>query len=109
MMRRIGVACGLMACGTALAGPSEVTFSKPAKSLVYLTTDYVDRVPSAVEDVEADDGRLTWDACEDPEHVYYRVYRNGRQIRSTVATSCAIDDEDADYEVRSVDKWGNVR
>ena len=97
------------ASGTVVAKDGVFTVRMPAKSLVYLTTDYVDRVPSAVEDVEADDGRLTWDACEDPEHVYYRVYRNGRQIRSTVATSCAIDDEDADYEVRSVDKWGNVR
>ena len=95
--------------GTVTATDGSFTVAMPAKSLVFLTTDYVDRTPSEVEDVDADDGRLAWDACEDPEHVYYRVFKNGRQIRSTVATSCAIDDEDAAYEVKSVDKWGNVR
>ena len=95
--------------GTVRAEGGAFTVAMPAKSAVFLTTDYVDRVPSEVEDVEADDGRLAWDACEDPEHVYYRVFKNGRQIRSTVATSCAIDDENAEYAVKSVDKWGNVR
>lgn len=95
--------------GTVTATNGAFAVTLPAKSLVFLTTDYVDRVPSEVDGVDADDGRLTWDACEDPEHVYYRVFRNGRQVRSTVATSCAIDDDDADYEVKSVDRWGNVR
>lgn len=95
--------------GVVKAGGGAFTVAMPAKAAVFLTTDYVDRVPSEIEDVEAEDGRLTWDACEDSEHIYYRVYKNGRQIRSTVATSCEIDDEDADYEVKSVDKWGNVR
>ena len=95
--------------GTVVARDGAFTVALPAKSVVFLTTDYTDRVPSEIDDVDADDGRLTWDACEDPEHVYYRVFRDGRQIRSTVATSCAIEDEDATYTVKSVDRWGNVR
>ena len=39
-------------------------------------------------------------------HRYYRVYRGGRQIASTVATSLKVDGA-GDYSVRSVDKWLN--
>ena len=95
--------------GTVTAKDGVFTVAVPAKSLVFLTTDYVDRTPSEIDGIDAEDGRLSWEPCEDVEHVYYRVFKNGRQIRSTVATSCAIDDEDATYEVVSVDKWGNVR
>ena len=38
----------------------------------------------------------------------YRVFCNGRQIASTVATSCRVADEKAAYSVVSVDRWGNV-
>ena len=95
--------------GVVKAEGGAFTVAMPAKSAVFLTTDYIDRVPSEIGDVAAENGRLAWAACEDPEHVYYRVFRNGRQIRSTVATSCAIDDRDATYTVKSVDKWGNAR
>ena len=44
----------------------------------------------------------------DGDHAYYRVFRNGRQIASTVATSCRVTDEKAAYSVVSVDRWGNV-
>ena len=98
--------------GSVSAKDGKVTVSVPARSLVFLTTDYTDRVPSAVADVRVSDGRLTWMPCEDSEHVYYRVFRDGAQIASTVATSLAVDGmapEDATrFSVRSVDKWGNV-
>ena len=45
-----------------------------------------------------------------PEHRYYRVYKDGEQIASTMATSLGVSDatsEDAlRFSVRSVDKWG---
>lgn len=79
----------------------------PPKSLVFLTTDYVDRTPSAVAGVRAENGRLVWNACGDAEHVYYRVFSGGRQIASTVALSCALKG-DGPFVVKSVDRWGNV-
>lgn len=81
----------------------------PARSIVFLTTDYEDVVPEEIEDVECEDGVLTWTAAKSANHRYYRVYRNGRQIASTVATSLRVSDEDAEYDVKSVDRWGNVR
>ena len=59
----------------------------PAKSIVFLTTDYVDRKPAAIADVRLDGGVLRWAESDDKEHRYYRVYRDGKQIASTVATS----------------------
>ena len=85
----------------------------PSRSLTFFTTDYTDRVPSKVEGVKfapARDapgtGRLVWAPCADAEHVYYRVYKDGKQIASTVATSRPVDGK-GDYRVTSVDKWGN--
>ena len=97
--------------------------SVPAKSMTFLTTDYRDRVPAAVADVRIAGGRLVWAANGEPEHCYYRVYRDGRQIASTVATSldlggsrlARLDDGGRDkrvlpvFSVKSIDKWGNVR
>ena len=81
----------------------------PGKSFALVTTDYVARVPSEIDDVDEDDGVLTWDACEDPEHCYYRVYEDGRQVASTVATSFKRIRTGARYDVYSVDRWGNCR
>ena len=43
----------------------------------------------------------------------YRVFKDGKQIASTVATSLPVPDtqqEDVSlFEVKSVDKWGNMR
>lgn len=81
----------------------------PARSLTFFTTDYTDRKPSPVTGVAVKDGRVTWTACADADHVYYRVFKDGRQIRSTVATSCLADGTGGCYDVKSVDRWGNVR
>ncbi len=78
----------------------------PARSLTFFTTDYTDRVPSPVTGVEVKTGCVIWNACTDAEHVYYRVYKNGKQIASTVATSHPITGE-GEYRVSSVDRWGN--
>ena len=85
---------------------NEFTTVLPPKSIVFLTTDYVDRVPSKITGVKHSKGKLVWNKCRDEEHRYYRVYRNGEQIASTVA-QYIFADEKAEYSVYSVDKYGN--
>ena len=94
--------------GTVASADGRLAVEIPEKGMVFLTTDYVERVPSPVRDVKVADGRLTWTAADDPDHCYYRVYANGRQIASTVATARAVKDADAEYAVVSVDRWGNA-
>ncbi len=86
-----------------------LTVTLPPKSFVILTTDYVDRVPSKVTGVRVNKNTLTWNASPDSEHCYYRVFADEKQIASTVAHYTEIADKTAKYEVKSVDKWGNVR
>jgi hypothetical protein len=94
--------------GTVEAKEGLVAVELPAKSITFLTTDYEDRVPAAVKGVKVADGRLTWEPVDDPDHCYYRVYANGRQIASTVATSLSVNKDDvSSFTVKSVDKWGN--
>ena len=82
----------------------------PARSACFFTTDYQDRIPSAINNIFIKDGKLVWDKSSDKEHCYYRVYKNGKQIASTVATYVKVNDTDVSlYSVKSVDKWGNVR
>lgn len=81
----------------------------PPRSIVFLTTDYTDRVPSEITGIKTENGRLCWNKCGDEEHCYYRVYVDGEQIASTVSESIEIDDETLSYDVISVDKWGNTR
>lgn len=75
-------------------------------SVVFLTTDYKDRKPSEISGIEFDGGVLKWSGCKDAEHCYYRVYKDGRQIASTVATEYKTDGN-GKYAVYSVDKYGN--
>lgn len=81
----------------------------PPVSVVFLTTDYVDRLPSEIQDITVDQAAIRWTACEDGEHCYYRVYKNGVQIASTVAEYVErADVRPGDkIEVYSVDKFGN--
>ena len=99
------------------ANGNECEISVPAMSVTFLTTDYVDRKPSEVTNIRAENGRLTWDACKDKEHCYYRVYASDKknfvpkydnQIASTVAEFTDISDEKLYYKVLSVDKYGNI-
>ena len=97
------------ASGVVAATDGVFTVSLPAKSMTFLTTDYVDRVPAPVAGVRLDgDGALVWNAASDPDHVYYRVFRDGGQIASTVATRLDVKGAKGDYAVRSVDRWNNV-
>ena len=86
----------------------KVSFEIPEKGMAFLTTDYVARVPQPIRDVKVADGRLTWTPTAEPHHCYYRVYANGQQVASTVATSREVADVAAKYEVVSVDRWGNA-
>lgn len=92
--------------GTVEARDGAFGVDLPAKSIVFLTTDYEDRQPAAVKDVRLDGGVLRWTASEEPEHRYYRVFRDGHQIASTVAAHLDVG-AGGDFRVVSVDKWGN--
>ncbi len=109
--------------GMVTAKDGAFSVSLPAKSITFLTTDYVDRQPAAVTGLRIANGLLAWEPSEEPEHRYYRVFKDGKQIASTVATSLnlggsrcrATADSDAIncvppvFSVKSVDKWGNFR
>ena len=96
--------------GTVVAKDGKVSVSVPARSMTFLTTDYENHVPAAVTKIRIVNGRLGWAANEEPEHRYYRVYKDGKQIASTMATSLGVSDATSEdvprFSVRSVDKWG---
>ena len=94
--------------GTVSATNGVFAATLPPRSLTFFTTDYVDRTPPPVSGVARRGGVLVWDAAKDLDHVYYRVFRDGRQIASTVATRLDVKGEKGVYSVRSVDRWGNV-
>ena len=96
------------ASGTVAATDGVMTVAMASKSMIFLTTDYTDRTPSSVTGVKISREKLTWHASPDIEHRYYRVFKDGAQIASTVATSLAVDAPDAVYTVKSVDRWGNA-
>ena len=85
-----------------------ISFTMAKDELTILTTDYEDVRPAAVKGVRVEAGLLKWDASESADHRYYRVYKGGKQIASTIATSLKLKDASGDYAVRSVDKWLNV-
>jgi len=95
-----------------------VTLKLQPRSITFLTTDYIDRVPSKIRNIRKQPGQLRWDACEDPEHCYYRVFAGEspdftpgkeNQIASTVAQFVQITEPALCYKVFSVDRWGNIR
>ena len=99
--------------GTVEAKGGVFTAELPAKSITFLTSDYEDCVPSPVTEILVADGKLVWGASDDPTHRYYRVFRDGKQIASTVATSLPMPGirpaDVSHFAVKSVDKWGNAR
>lgn len=76
-------------------------------TVVILTTDYEERTPAQAENVRLEGGRLTWDAVSEAEHRYYRVFADGRQIASTVETSLPAPENAREFQVYSVDQYGN--
>lgn len=93
--------------GTVAAKDGRLTVALPAKSMTFLTTDYEETTPAPVEGVCVSDGAVRWTASGDPDHRYYRVYRDGKQIASTVATSLNVADTNGTFAVRSVNRWLN--
>ena len=95
--------------GTVEAKGGFIAVELPAKSITFLTTDYEDREPNAVEGLRIANGRLSWTAADDAVHRYYRVFKDGKQIASTVVTSLAVKVDDVSrFVVKSVDKWNNM-
>jgi hypothetical protein len=108
--------------GMVAAKEGRFSVALPAKSITFLTTDYEDRMPPPVSDVRVEGGCVRWAATGDPLHRYYRVYKDGKQIASTVATSLELGGAQSPatvsdamncvppvFSVKSVDKWGNFR
>ncbi len=101
--------CDLQAhTGTLDAPDGNFEITLPALSMVFLSTDYVERTPSPIANIKNKGGKLTWDKVSDTEHCYYRIFKDKIQIASTVATHINVCD-DGVYEVFSVDKHGNCR
>lgn len=78
-------------------------------SVTVITTDYVERVPCVVEGLELSENKLSWKEVSDEEHCYYRVFKNGQQIASTVDTVLRLEEvlPDDEFYVCSVDIYGN--
>ena len=85
----------------------KISVRLPARSMTFLTTDYLDRIPDKVKGIRVKDGKLVWKPVADEFHRYYRVYQDGKQIASTVATELELPSFGKDYVVKSVDAWGN--
>lgn len=99
--------------GTETAKDGIIRVALPAKSMTFLTTDYQNHVPAAITKIRIVDGRLSWAPNEESVHVYYRVFKDGKQIASTVATALPVPGctpaDASRFAVKSVDKWNNTR
>ena len=89
-----------------------------AQSVTFFTTDYTEKEQSVfANNLSINDKILSWDATDDVNHCYYRVFASDKkdfkpseenQIASTIAESIPIDDDKLYYKVLSVDKSGNI-
>ncbi|MCC6446646.1 MAG: hypothetical protein IT210_24740 [Armatimonadetes bacterium] len=89
-------------------------------TLTVYTTDYRDGIPAPVEgmQVEKTSGGpdvLTWQASQEPDHCYYRIYRKAasgksEQIASTIAVRFTAEGAKPGerYQVVSVNRSGNA-
>lgn len=109
--------CDLQGCSGLVECNGGAKITVGARSVTFLTTDYIDREPSKIKGVKLKNGILSWKPCIDEEHCYYRVYASStkdftpsyeNQIASTVAERYNVDNHKLYYKVVSVDKFGNV-
>lgn len=82
-------------------------------SFVVYTTDYDDTAPASVANVRSEnaDGKriVRWSPSDEDDFCYYRVFADGKQVGSTVATYMLLPDGvKGKVTVRSVDNSGNV-
>ena len=103
---------------TAIISKDKPIYTLKPESVTYFTTDYILKEESVYADgVEIDGGLIKWNAVEDKNHCYYRVFTSNEQdfipsvenqIASTVATSIKSDKVLKYVKVVSVDKSGNM-
>ncbi len=96
-----------------VVNPGEEFTLKPT-SVTFFTTDYQEKAAPVELSSVWENGVLTWEVCQDPQHCYYRVFRGEtadfvsapeNQVASTVAES--LPAEEGFYKVLSVDRSGN--
>ena len=74
-----------------------------------MTTGFDAEAPPAVSGIALTDGVLRWQPGPAKDLCYYRVFRNGKQIRSTIATQTAVEGGTAgEYSVIAVDQSLNA-
>ena len=103
---------------TAVIGQDSLTYTLKPESVTYFTTDYIVKTQRVyAQEVEWSNGVLRWQAVEDNNHCYYRVFASDEedcvlseqnQIASTVATSIPLENAKRYIRVVSVDKSGNM-
>lgn len=92
---------------------SSLKLFMPAKSVMIITNDYEEKNNSVCAEITTCDGSiLKWKPVSDKNHCYYRVFavegNVEKQIASTVACHCKIQDPSLNYHIYSVDRFGNV-
>ena len=103
---------------TAVINKDEPTYTLKPESVTYFTTDYISKEQRVYADgVAFADGIISWNAVEDKNHCYYRVFTSDiynfvpskeNQIASTVSTTLQTENIKKYIKVISVDKSGNM-
>ncbi|MCC6443646.1 MAG: hypothetical protein IT210_09360 [Armatimonadetes bacterium] len=99
--------------GTIAAKDGLLSDTLPGGTLVVYTTAYDSRPPAPVQGlkvVQPEGGRhrLIWQPNPEPDLCYYRIYRDGRQVGSTIATEFTAPEGDGPYRIVAVDQSGNT-
>lgn|GEM_PF-2506149 len=78
----------------------------PDQVVVY-TTEYDETAPGAVGGLQYANKKLTWSASPEEDFAYYRIYKDGVQIASTIAAHYRVTGAGSQYAVSAVDRYGN--
>ena len=103
---------------TEILSRENVSYTLKPDSVTYFTTDYITKEHRIyAENVQINNGILSWDKTEDKSHCYYRIFADNEkdfapaaknQIASTIGNSLRLKEEKKYYKVISVDKSGNM-